>query len=212
MALMKRTLPLPDKTIKFEVTSEEYAELFEVAQTKNFDGCIVVHPGRHWETKTFPDKWWQDIIDSLVKKGHSVCVIGKTERGDPPAYIAGARGTVDITCPEGVIDLRDRLTLGALGALLSLAKTLISNDSAPIHLAGAFDIEIVVIPSCKHPDHLLPWRHGSQKYKTKALYKALIVEEVESRPTQVYETSVDIKVDDWSKYLLDPSEVVENVI
>ena len=211
IALMKRTLPLPDKTIRFDVSISDYEDLEKIAGIRDFEDYVVVHPGRHWETKTFPDKWWQGIIDGLHSRGDKVCVVGKTEDGDPPDYKAGARGTVGITCPEGVVDLRDKLELGAFGALLSRAKTLISNDSAPIHLAGAFDIEIVVIPTCKHPDHLLPWRHGSQKYKTKALYKSLIVEEVESRPTQVYETSVDIEVSDWGKYLLDPLEVVENV-
>ncbi len=211
IALMKRTLPLPDKTIVFQVEKSDFDELEIISGLRDFEGYIVVHPGRHWGTKTFPSEWWQEIIDGLHKRGEKVCVVGKTEAGDPPQYIAGARGTVDVICPKGVVDLRDKISLGHLAALLSKAKTLISNDSAPIHLAGAFDIEIVVIPSCKHPDHLLPWRHGSQKYKTKALYRKLIIDEVEGRPTQVYETSVDLKVSDWNKYLLDPLEVIENV-
>ena len=172
---------------------------------------MVVHPGKHWNSKTFPAEWWQGVIDGLVGIGKRVCIIGKDDRGDAPNYIVGARGTVDVKCPEGVYDLRNLLDLGALGALLGVAKVLISNDSFPIHLAGAFNNWIILIPSCKHPDHVLPWRNESQYYKAMALYKKLVIDEVESRPTQVYQTRADVDVEDWLQYLPETEEVVEEV-
>lgn len=212
IALMKRTLPLMNKQLKFELSLRDYSKLFDLVGSDNLKDYIVVHPGRHWETKTFPVKYWQAIIDGLVKRGSKVIIIGKYERGDPPDYIEGARGTVDVKCPEEVIDLRDKLDLGELAALLSIAKILISNDSSPVHLAGAFDNWIVLLPSCKHPHHILPFRNGSQFYKTRVFYKKLIIDEVESRPTQVYSTSVDIKINDWSKYLEDPEIIVQKIL
>jgi len=210
IALMKRTLPLKDRQIKFQVDLKDISNLLDASGETDFSDYVVVHPGKHWETKTFPVEWWQAVIDGLVVKGQKVCVIGKDERGDPPDFKAGARGTVDVDCSK-VLDLRNKLDLGGLGALLSMAKTLVSNDSAPVHLAGAFDIEIVLIPSCKHPDHILPYRHETQLYKTKKMYKKLIIDEVESRPTQVYPTSVDISIDDWGEYLPDVNEIIETL-
>lgn len=211
MALMRRILPVQDKQINFEVGLQDISNLFDVIGMQDLSDFVVVHPGKHWNSKTFPVEWWQEIIDGLVKIDKKVCVIGKDEKGDHPNYKEGARGTVDVVCPEGIYDLRNLLDLGSLGALLSMAKILISNDSAPIHLAGAFDNWIILIPSCKHPDHILPWRNGDH-YKTVSLYKKLVIDEVESKPTQVYSTRVDVDIKDWSKYLPKPKEVIDKIL
>lgn len=212
MALMKRMLPAQDKKLHFKVTKKDYSNLYDFIDEKELKKLIVIHPGRHWDTKTFPDEYWQKIINLLAERREKICLIGRDEKGDPPDYKAGARGTVDVTCPSNAIDLRNKLNLGELGALLSRAKILISNDSAPIHLAGAFNNWIVLIPSCKHPDHVLPYRNGSTSYKTLSVYKRLILDEVESRPTQVYPTSIDIKVKDWDRYLEEPKILVDKIL
>lgn len=211
MALMKRMLPVSDKRLHFEIKEKDYYNLSKLIDWNLVKDCIVVHPGKHWRTKTLPKEYWQKIIDGLIINNKKVCIIGKDQEGDPPDYNAGARGTVDID-PQGTIDLRNKLNLGELGALLSRAPLLISNDSAPVHLAGAFDNWIVLLPTCKHPDHILPYRNGSVNYKTLSIYKKLIIDEVESRPTQVYPTTVDIAVSDWNKYLEDPGIVIENIL
>jgi len=209
ISLLRRILPISRKRIKFHVELKDYSNLFELVGRDDLSEFVVIHPGRHWESKTFPKEYWQKIIDGAVKKS-DVILIGKTEPGDPPDYIAGARGTVDIE-PNGAIDLRDRLTLGELGALLSVADILISNDSAPVHLAGAFNNWIYLIPSCKHPDHVLPYRNGSPWHKAKSFYKKLTLDDVESRPTQVYPTSAEGSNINWDDYLCDPELIVENI-
>lgn len=212
IAIMKRTLPVLDRTIKFELTEEHYSDLYSHINKSDLKNGIVVHPGKHWNSKTFPVEYWQGIIDGLVEHKQNVIIIGKDERGDPPDYKAGARGTVDVECPRGVRDLRNMLSLGALGALLNETKVLVSNDSAPIHLAGAFDNWIVLLPSCKHPDHIIPYRHGRIYYKAKAIYKALYIDDVEGRPTQVTETSADGQDIDWDKYLAKPEEIISKIL
>lgn len=213
IALMKRLLPMNNKTLDFELIGDDFINLYKfIPEDTDFSKLVVVHPGKHWETKTFPADYWQAIIDGLFNLGIKVCVIGKDEKGDPPDFIHGARGTVNVTCGLGVYDLRNKFDIGTLAALLFKAKVLISNDSSPIHLAGAFDNWIVVIPSCKHPDHILPYRNGRVSYKTLALYKKLVIDDVESRPTQVYPTSVDIKINDWNDYLIEPSKVVSGLL
>lgn len=212
IATMKRTLPAHDRSIHFELIPKDFEDLYDHIKKEDLEDGIVIHPGKHWHSKTFPKTYWQAIIDGCVKEDLNVIVIGKDERGDPPDYKAGARGTVDVDIPEGVHDLRNLLSLGALGALLSKTKALISNDSAPIHLAGAFDNWIILLPSCKHPDHIIPYRKGQIYYKARALYKKLYIDEVEGRPTQVYETSAEGFNIDWSKYLVDPEVVVKVIL
>jgi hypothetical protein len=206
MALMKRTLPFADKQMQFEVGASERKALAELVPEPR--GMVAVHPGRHWNSKTFPVAWWQAVIDGLVEFGRRVCIVGQDALGDPPDFTAGARGTVDVVAREGVLDLRNTLTLGVFAALLEQAGALVSNDSAPVHLAGSFDPFIVLIPSCKHPDHILPFRHGSQQYKTKALYKRLVIDTVEARPTQVYSTSAEVEHIDWAEFLPEVEDVV----
>ena len=207
MALMHRTLPVMERQQRFEVLPKDRAQLATVTGGTDLTEAVVVHPGRHWNSKTFPTAWWQAVIDGLVAAGHRVVLIGKN---DPPSE-SGNRGTVDVSCPDGALDLRDGLALGMLGALFAQCRVVVSNDSAPVHLAGAFDPWIVLIPSCKHPDHILPYRHGSTQWKTTALYKRLVLDDVEARPTQVYQTSAEMPDIDWDEYLPDPAAVVAAV-
>ena len=210
IALLKRTLPIMERQIQFHVNLKDYSKVYDLVGTTDLKDFIVIHPGKHWNSKTFPVEYWQEIIDKVSEK-HPVIIIGKEELGDPPDYIVGARGTVDVD-PKENIDLRNKLTIGELAALLSQSKGLISNDSAPIHLAGAFDNWIYLLPSCKHPDHVLPYRNGSTLYKTKSFYKKLIIDDVESRPTQVHETSAEIENIDWNKYLMYTNHIIDGII
>lgn len=212
ISLMKRQLPLEDRQIKFKVLPQDIENLYDIIGKQDISEWVVVHPGKHWNSKTFPVAWWQEVIDNLLENEKTVCVIGKDDVGDAPSYEIGARGTVDVKCSDGVYDLRNLLDMGSLAALLSMAGTLISNDSFPIHLAGAFDNKIILIPSCKHPDYVLPWRCGNIYYKSAALYKKLVIDDVESRPTQCYSTSAEVDNINWNNYLPDPKEVTKEVI
>lgn len=199
MALMKRILPLVDKTPKLIYSENDLLSVKE--KVGGFDNLVLVHAGRHWKTKTFPTSWWNEIIKGLKEKGKRVCLIGREDI---------ERGTQDVDTAD-IIDLRNKTNIKELFALIANSPLLISNDSSPVHVAGAFDNEIILIPSCKHPDHILHWRKGNQYYKAKALYKKLLIDEVISHPTQVYETSADFEVQNWSDYLPTPKEILENI-
>jgi hypothetical protein len=211
MALMHRTLPLDRRTPKFEVWPQDRQRLAAILGGVDPRTLVAVHPGRHWNTKTFPSAWWQAVLDGLQAAGRTVAVIGKNEPPKPKTDEA-FRGTVPVEIRDGMVDLRDQLDLGGLAAFLEVAPTLISNDSAPVHLAGCFDHQIILIPSCKHPDHILPYRQGSLNHQSVALYKKLYLDEVEARPTQAYETSADTReAVDWERYLPGPETVVTAV-
>ena len=201
IAMLKRTLPLEDKTIKLTYTEAELQEVQNILKC-DLKELTIVHAGRHWESKTLPKAWWQEVVNKLVADGHKVCMIGKNEE---------TRGVWDIDLPEGVKSCVDLLSLPNLIALISQAKLLVSNDSAPIHIAGAFDNHIAVVPTCKHPDHILPWRNRSLDYKTIRLYKRLTIDDIKAPPTQVYEVSGAEISADWSEYLLTPEDAVKRI-
>jgi hypothetical protein len=86
----------------------------------------------------------------VAEHGHSVAIVGKD--------VDSETGTVDVEIPEGVTDLRNRLTLRDLVTVTHRAKVVLTNDSAPLHIAAAGPAEILFVASCKHPDYLMHWR------------------------------------------------------
>lgn len=213
MEALERTLPSSAKQIHLEVTESGEEECKKVMDDNadiwpGVKNLVLIHPGVGWPSKTFPQSWWQAVVNGLALAGHRVGIIGR-DLGIKDRDIT--HGYLPITAPYGGVDFRDRLTTEGLIALLSKAPVLISNDSAPVHLAGAFDNWIVLIPTCKHPEHILPYRHGSQWYKAVALYRTLACEEYGFRPTEIEVRSVAHTVNPIETYLPSPTEVVEQV-
>lgn len=199
---LRRSLPNHLKTVHLETKFEDLKSLINIIGIKNLTELVLVHPGKGWASKTFPSSYWENVITELSNE-FPVAVIGK--------YISKEQGLVDFKCPEKAVDLRNMLNLDELIALVSQAKVLVSNDSSPVHIAGAFDNWIILIPSCKHPDHVLPYRNGSVYYKTKALFKKLTVDAVDSTPTQIEGQTIDYVVGDIMEYLPDASTIVSTV-
>jgi len=206
ISMIRRTMPNEDKTIKLKLDVEDVASVIDMLKEKPHDKkMVLIHPGKWWPSKTFPVDWWQKVIDGLSKDLY-VCLIGKT--------IDEKQGYLPVTCPSNGFDFRDVTSLGELFALISLSKVLVTNDSSPLHIAGAFDNWIVVMPTCKHADHILPYRNGTQSYKTKALQKKLLLDDLEIRYTE-FETDTIDKIPEGKTlydYLPEPEEVIKEVL
>lgn len=208
MSMIKRTIPNDEKSINLKLDIEDISYIYDFVKKRNKKDLILVHPGKWWPSKTFPKDWWQEVIDKISQK-YTVGLIGKTIEDDEKTQ----QGFVDVACPENGIDFRDLTTLGQLFALISMCKCLVTNDSSPVHISGAFDNWLVVIPTCKHPDHILPYRHGTQYYKTKSLYKRLLIDDLEIRHTEFTADTID-KIPNGKTlydYLPNPDDVVKEV-
>jgi ADP-heptose:LPS heptosyltransferase len=145
------------------------------------------------------------VIDSLAEH-FTVGLIGKT--------ISEEQGYLPVECPADGIDFRDSTTLGELIALISKAPVLLTNDSSPLHIAGAFDNWVMVVPTAKHPDHILPFRNGTQYYKTKSLCKKVLMQDLELRATEIDLDTINIVPEGKTiyDYLPDPETVVEEIL
>lgn len=119
----------------------------------DFEEEIVIHPGRHWQSKTFPVGWWNNVLNILAENYHGrIAVVGKD--------VDENTGTVDVTIPDGVKDYRNKLTHKNLISILKTAKVVLTNDSAPLHIAAAGEAHIFFIASCKEPEYLTHWRYN----------------------------------------------------
>lgn len=200
---LKHTLPDDEKEIRLAISLSGYAEVLNILGISPIEKLIVVHPGRGWPSKTFPAEYWLEICQKLKDTGCNVAIIGRD--------VEKEHGYVDFEAPEGVVDMRDLLSLDGLIALLSKAHILISNDSAPIHIAGAFDNHIILLPTCKHPDHVLPWRNGTKKYKTKALFKKPMWDEPCKNPLSLYGYNLSSVPGNINDFIADPQIILDTV-
>ena len=204
LSILKRYLPDAEKEIQLHYNDQDLdfvKKLYDV----DLKTLILIHPGKGWKSKTFPVTWWKNVIDGLTKNGYNVGIIGKTNPDDD------GQGYVD-TDIDGTYDFRNMLSIKQLITIISQAPVLISNDSSPVHIAGAFDNWIVLIPTCKHPDYILPTRKRSKYYKSVALYKKLTIDSYDSSPTSLtYHGEINKVEGDIETYLPDPNFVIKNV-
>ncbi len=117
----------------------------------DYNDRVVVHPGKHWQSKTFPKDFWDAVISELVRRGIEPVIIG--------ANADDNRGTVDVDT-NGCLDLRNKLSLSETTWLLQRAKVLLTNDSAPLHIAASGHAHIGYIATIKHPDMITHWRRS----------------------------------------------------
>lgn len=131
------------------------------------EGRIVIHPGKHWPSKTFPKEWWNAVIKELVIAGRVPVIIG--------ANTDDNRSTVDID-PAGCLDLRNQLSVSESIWVCQNAGVVLTNDSAPLHMAASCDPAnfgsefgpwIGYVATCKHPDMITHWRHGDWGWRMK---------------------------------------------
>ncbi len=105
---------------------------------------IAVAPGSVWATKRWP---FFDSLASLLAShpslsGAQLVVLGALADAPLARLIANAVRAVHGPAP---IDATGKLSLLASAALLARARVLVSNDSAPLHLASAMNTPTVAL-------------------------------------------------------------------
>jgi heptosyltransferase-2 len=121
------------------IISEEYranAKTF-LSEHRVTRPYAVVAPGTVWETKRYPVKMMAEVVRKLSARFANVVVIG---------------GEKDIDLISNFKKLNEKvvLSIGNLPIMSSAeiirgAALLVANDSAPIHIASAFDVPTVAI-------------------------------------------------------------------
>lgn len=195
---MRRTLPYKDKRIQLPVTQKGISEVLEAAGDLSTRTALV-HPGKAWPSKTFPEGYWLEVVNKLLALNVTPAVIGAD---------SALTGVLGMDLPEGAVDLRNLLSEEGLFAAVSMAPVLITNDSAPLHVAGAFDNHVVLIPTCKHPDLILPWREEGQYHRVHVMTGAKKLWEDETLDLSRTTTwDMEAPPEDFKDYLPEPTAV-----
>ena len=199
IGMLHQQMPFDRKRVKLSVEEGDRETVRRLAGDVDLSRAVAIHAGRSWPSRTFPQEWWQSVVDGVA--------------AESPVVLFGWNGEIHgvqpVDCPAGCADLRDRTTMGEMFAILEACPCLVTNDSSPVHAAGAFDNHIVLIPSARQPDFVLPWRRNKTPYwRADALYKRLTIDDVECSPVDYYGTHANGFEGDWADYLPDVQEVI----
>ena len=167
---------------------------------------VVIHAGKHWPSKTFPKIWWDEIISELLLNGVKPTLIG-ADIDD------GKRGTVAVDS-LGCHDLRNELTVMESVEVLQNAKVVLTNDSAPLHMAASGSAWIGFVSTVRHPDFVSHWRPDSSgknqwAYKMHDFSKGRMWTDSEVNPIKNGSKYDVIDVKTLQSWLPDTHEVVE---
>ncbi|HZR39943.1 MAG TPA: glycosyltransferase family 9 protein, partial [Ktedonobacteraceae bacterium] len=125
-----------------EVIQEDLDEAQRVVDTEwPSDALIALHPGAGDPRRRWPPEKFAAVGDALAAAGAKVVVIGTSgERHLAEAVINTMKAPAQNIC--GCI------SLGGLAGLFSRCRVVVSNDSGPLHLAGAVGAATVGIYWC----------------------------------------------------------------
>jgi heptosyltransferase-2 len=100
---------------------------------------IALAPGSVWATKRWPEERFGELAAMLVHRGDAVVLVGGADDAALCERIRDRVGSVRVRSAAG------RLSLTGSAALLALCDALVSNDSAPAHLAVAVGTRVVTL-------------------------------------------------------------------
>ncbi|MGE4547070.1 MAG: lipopolysaccharide heptosyltransferase II [Desulfurella sp.] len=98
---------------------------------------IVINPLSAWYTKRWPKEYYKELATMLEQNGYLVLLIGTQKDINVGEYIKANK--------KNIVNLMGKTNLKELFAVISKSNLLISNDSAPVHIASAYNIPTIEI-------------------------------------------------------------------
>ena len=116
---------------------------------------VLMHPGASAASRRYPPLHWAEVLRTLVT-GHDLAVVLTGERHERPLV-----EQIRAACRVPTHSFAGALDLGELGAAISLASVVVSNNTGPAHIAAAVGTPQVTIYALTNPQHT-PWQGRSQ--------------------------------------------------
>ncbi len=131
-----------------KVNSKEFPNLFPSDEDKNYidevlsrvgSNLIAIAPGSIWMTKRWLKERFAKLAWFLARDGFSIALIGGVEDFELCEEVRKGSGA------ENVYNFCGKLSLLQSAELIRRCKVLVSNDSAPMHMAVAMRTPVVAI-------------------------------------------------------------------
>ncbi len=123
------------------LTDADRAEADAVLPQRH-EPLVVLHPGAGAPRRRWPAEKFAAVGDALAARGARVAVIGA--RADERPLVEATLAALQ----AAALNLWDRVSLGGLTAVLARCRLVVSNDSGPLHLAGAVGTPAVGVYWC----------------------------------------------------------------
>lgn len=163
---------------------------------------ILIHPGAHWQIKRFPDWFWNRVINRIRFAGKVPVLIGGT--------LDDNRTTIQSIRTDGCLDLRDKMSISESIWCTQQAAVLLTNDSAPMHMAASGDAFVGFVATCKHPDMIMHWRHGQWAWREKNFGKGGVWDLIDYCPNKQNQLEVEeVAPEVLASWLPDPVKFAE---
>jgi lipopolysaccharide heptosyltransferase II len=112
---------------------------------------VVMHPGATAPSRRYPPAGFAEVACILVEQEHfQVVFTGTSEE----------RGLLDQMGPllpaTGIFDFMGDLNFAQLTALIAITPLLVSNNTAPVHIASSVGTPVVDLYALTNPQHI-PW-------------------------------------------------------
>lgn len=132
-----------DTSLEFPITEKDRGESEELMLRHSLEPhtYICLHCGSRGDDRRWPISRFAEVATTLSQRGFQVVLTGSKEeraRVEELQYLIG-KGEKE------VINIAGETSLGAIGALLSTARLLISNDTGVSHIAAALKVPSVVL-------------------------------------------------------------------
>lgn len=126
----------PDRLPTLPLSPSDAEEAMRALRALGVDpfrtACVALAPGSVWFTKRWPAKHFTVLAQALARQGYQVILIGGA---DDLALCEG----IAAAATEGprIVSVAGRLSLRASAEVMRQCRLVITNDSAPLHIAGA---------------------------------------------------------------------------
>ena len=134
------------------ISDAAYREVDALGITQDESRLVSIAPGSVWATKRWTVSGFTEVANALIEKGYRIALIG----GGSDSDIADE---IQRRCEGRLINAVGKTSLLAAAAIIERSKLLITNDSAPLHLASAKKTPIVAVFCATVPDFGFgPWQ------------------------------------------------------
>lgn len=151
LAFAKDTfLPANLPTPELHIDHHLVMNALEKYQLKTDKPILALCPGAEFgPSKCWPTQYYADVANQKIKEGWAVWIIGSENdraRGDE----------IQMLAHHQCINLVGKTTLSEAVDLLSLATTVVTNDSGLMHVAAALNRNVIAIYGSTSPDFTPP--------------------------------------------------------
>jgi ADP-heptose:LPS heptosyltransferase len=138
----------PTEECKFEIPEKKY---------------VVIHPVSTWKSRTWDASNWMKLTKELNDMGYYVVSIGKDS--SETGFFNVEKPVFNFEIEYGM-NLMNKTSISDCWHIINNAHCFVTMDSGLLHLAGTTDTHIVMLGSSIQPFFRIPYRNGSQSYKT----------------------------------------------